>query len=95
MSTCNQLDLQTLGSRPIMPKHLPDHWEGGRCSKYLDGGRRFGAVESHHCASGGPWCIVGVQVRSARSQSSGWRFKLVAMSLKRHVFWLRTCLRGR
>ena len=26
MSTCNQLDLQTLGSQPIMPKNLPDHW---------------------------------------------------------------------
>ena len=26
MSTCNRLDLQTLGSQPvIMPKHLPDH----------------------------------------------------------------------
>ena len=28
MSTCNQLDLQTLGSHPIMPKNLPDHWFG-------------------------------------------------------------------
>jgi hypothetical protein len=27
MSTCNPLDLQTLGSQPIMPKNLPDHWE--------------------------------------------------------------------
>ena len=26
MSTCNQLDLQTLGSQPIMPKNLPDHF---------------------------------------------------------------------
>jgi hypothetical protein len=25
MSTCNRLDLQTLGSPPIMPKNLPDH----------------------------------------------------------------------
>ena len=25
MSTCNQLDLQTLGSLPIMTKNLPDH----------------------------------------------------------------------
>ena len=25
MSTCNQLDLQTLGSQPIMPKNLPNH----------------------------------------------------------------------
>ena len=24
MSTCNWLDLQTLGSEPIMPKNLPD-----------------------------------------------------------------------
>ena len=28
MSTCNRLDLQTLGSQPIMPKNLPDHWSG-------------------------------------------------------------------
>ena len=28
MSTCNQLDLQTLGSQPITPKNLPDHWLG-------------------------------------------------------------------
>jgi hypothetical protein len=27
MSTCNWLDLQTLGSQPIMPpKNLPDHY---------------------------------------------------------------------
>jgi len=25
MSTCNQLDLQTLGSQPVMPKNLPAH----------------------------------------------------------------------
>ena len=26
MSTGNRLDLQTLGSQPVMPKNLPDHW---------------------------------------------------------------------
>ena len=26
MSTCYQLDLQTLGSQPVMPNNLPDHW---------------------------------------------------------------------
>ena len=26
MSTCNWLELQTLGSQPIMPKNLPNHW---------------------------------------------------------------------
>ena len=26
MSTCNRLDLQTIGSQSIMPKNLPDHW---------------------------------------------------------------------
>ena len=26
MSTCNRLDLITLGSQPVMPKNLPDHW---------------------------------------------------------------------
>ena len=26
MSTCNRLDLQTLGSQPVMSKNLPDHW---------------------------------------------------------------------
>ena len=25
MSICNRLDLQTLGSQPVMPKNLPDH----------------------------------------------------------------------
>jgi hypothetical protein len=25
MSTCNRLDLQTLGSQLIMPKNLPNH----------------------------------------------------------------------
>jgi hypothetical protein len=25
LSTCNRLDLQTLGSQPFMPKNLPDH----------------------------------------------------------------------
>ena len=29
MSTCNQLDLQTLGSQPmIMPKKFPNHCTG-------------------------------------------------------------------
>ena len=28
MSTCDQLELQTLGSQLIMPKTLPDHWSG-------------------------------------------------------------------
>ena len=26
MSTCNWLDLQTLGSQLVMPKILPDYW---------------------------------------------------------------------
>ena len=26
MSTCNRLDLETLGSRPIMLKNSPGHW---------------------------------------------------------------------
>ena len=26
MSTCNRLDLQTLGSQPVMPTNLPNHW---------------------------------------------------------------------
>ena len=25
MSTCNRLDLHTLGSQPVMPKNVPDH----------------------------------------------------------------------
>ena len=25
MSTCNRLDLETLGSQPVMPKNIPDH----------------------------------------------------------------------
>ena len=28
MSTCNRLDLQTLGSQPFMPKNLSDRWWG-------------------------------------------------------------------
>ena len=26
MWTCNRLDLQAVGSEPVMPKNLPDHW---------------------------------------------------------------------
>ena len=26
ISTCNQLDLQTLGSQPIMSTNFPDYW---------------------------------------------------------------------
>jgi hypothetical protein len=29
MSTCNRLDLKTLGSQPIMYKNLPGHWTRG------------------------------------------------------------------
>ena len=25
MSTCNRMDLQTLGSQPVVPKNLPNH----------------------------------------------------------------------
>ena len=32
MSTCNWLDLQTLGSQLVMPKNLPDH-----CSRHRHG----------------------------------------------------------
>jgi hypothetical protein len=35
MSTCNRLDLQTLGSKPIMLKNLPDH-----CSHLMIGKNR-------------------------------------------------------
>ena len=28
MSTCNRLDLPTLGSQPVMSKNLPAHWLG-------------------------------------------------------------------
>jgi hypothetical protein len=37
MSTCNRLDLQTLGSQPTMPKNLPEHWgrpSGGLLKAY-------------------------------------------------------------
>jgi hypothetical protein len=30
MSACNLLDLQILGSQPIMPKNLPRHWTWGK-----------------------------------------------------------------
>ena len=26
MSTCNRLDLETLGSQLVVPKNLPNHW---------------------------------------------------------------------
>ena len=31
MSTCNRLDLQTLGSQLILPRNLPDHWVTLHC----------------------------------------------------------------
>ena len=42
MSTCNQLDLETLGSRPVMLKNPPRtlHWMGllqGMCSERCPG----------------------------------------------------------
>ena len=30
LSTCNRLNLQTLGSQPVMPNNLPDHWPAAR-----------------------------------------------------------------
>ena len=30
MSTCNRLELQTLGSQSVMPKNLPNHWMGAK-----------------------------------------------------------------
>ena len=47
MSTCIQLDLQTLGSQPSMPKNLPDHWSplvGHHKQKSL---RRFCSSQWH------------------------------------------------
>ena len=34
MSTCNRLDLQKLGSQPIMPIILPDHWSASNRSDH-------------------------------------------------------------
>ena len=31
MSTCNRLNLKTVGSQPIMPKNLPNHCPWGNC----------------------------------------------------------------
>ena len=37
MSTCNWLDLQTLGSQPIVSKILPDHWLVGlKVARFLN-----------------------------------------------------------
>ena len=41
MSTCDRLDLQTLGSQPVMPKNLPDHWLRSRVSVELITRRAF------------------------------------------------------
>ena len=35
MSTCDRLDLQTLGSQQVMQKNLPDHWSRGRTLGFL------------------------------------------------------------
>jgi hypothetical protein len=35
MSTCNRLDLGTLGCQPIRPKNLPDHRFDDRDSRRL------------------------------------------------------------
>jgi hypothetical protein len=47
MSTCNQMDLQTLGSQPIMPKIFPDHWSG--YSKVAGSGA---AINANKCMAG-------------------------------------------
>ena len=38
MWTCDQLDLQTLGSQLVMFKNLPDHWSDNSSSEWLAGG---------------------------------------------------------
>ena len=40
MSTCNRLDLQTLGSQPVMPKNLPNHW-----SNFMVHGQGFATLK--------------------------------------------------
>ena len=35
MSTCNGLDLQTLGSQHIMSNNLPGHWEEEEEEEYI------------------------------------------------------------
>ena len=45
VSTCIRLDLETLGSRPILPKILPGHWWIG-CDLALGGGLRVTRVLS-------------------------------------------------
>ena len=35
MSTHNQMDLQPLGSQPVIPKNLPDHWACMECTMAL------------------------------------------------------------
>jgi hypothetical protein len=45
MSTCNRLDLQTLGSQPILPKNLPDHW----CRETSDINFKYSIEAKNNC----------------------------------------------
>ena len=49
MSTCNRLDLQTLGYRLVMPKNLPEHWYVGPIVHYFNSTCNFG-------------CLIGLKI---------------------------------
>ena len=52
MSTCNRLDLQTLGSQPNMPKNLPDHW-----FKYCNGKNRLPNLDTYMIGKEFPYLL--------------------------------------
>ena len=57
MSTCNRLDLQTLGSQTIMPSNLPDHWsplDGHQKQKSL---KRYYSSQLHSARVVTPYII--------------------------------------
>jgi hypothetical protein len=47
MSICNQLDLKTLGSQPIMPENLLCHWTPSVCMPINQSGPLFSLNKAH------------------------------------------------
>ena len=73
MSTCNRLDLQTLGSQPMMPKNLPDHCCSNNYNYYYNIWHLTVWGCCGHCRCR-VICIVGARSRTLWP-AGGWGFR--------------------
>ena len=101
MSTCNRLDLQTLGSQPIMPKNLPDHCLGELLEISLPKKSVHARVVGHPqrikkntCTKLTTTCMWGIYVESGIHKLTVWRLAHKVLLIYAKCLWMQAKLFG-